>query len=490
MLNLPPGLSLPPEDWDRTPLSVQVVLLAFWHANQGFKQQVTALEEQMVTVQAEVERLREQVNQNSRNSSKPPSSDPPPVRKYPQREKSGRKRGGQQGHPGKGRKLAPPGRVSRVVVSKPTNCQECGALLLGEDPRPRRHQVSELPRIEPEIIEYQQHSLTCLACGAQTRAEWPTDMPGGSFGPRSQAMVAYLGGRFGVSDRDVQEWMAVAFHIDISLGSVPAQEHQVSAALAQPVQTAQEYVRQQAYANVDETGWREMDDRAWLWVAATALVTVFLVGGTRSAAGLKRLLGESFVGIVGSDRWSAYHWLDPLRRQVCWAHLKRDFQAFVDRGGESRIIGNLLLAQVKAMFELWHRVRDGTLSRTAFQVAMQPLQAEVKGLLELGTLLDHPSTRKTCQNILNLEPALWTFVAHPGVEPTNNAAERPLRRGVIWRRRSFGTQSEAGSVFVERILTTVTTLRQQKRDVLDFLTEACKANISAAHAPSLLPATG
>jgi transposase len=290
-----------------------------------------------------------------------------------------------------------------------------------------------------------------------------------------------------MSDRDVQELVEVAFHTDISLGSIPAQEQRVSGALAQPVEEAQEYVRQQAYANVDETGWRQMDQRAWLWVAATSLVTVFIVVGTRSAAGVKRLLGESFAGIVGSDRWSAYHWLDPLRRQLCWAHLKRDFQAFVDRGGESSIIGNLLLERVKSMFELWHRARDGTLSRADFQGAMQPIQAEVKSLLEIGTLLGHSRTRKTCQNILNLEPALWTFVTQEGVEPTNNAAERPLRRGVIWRRRSFGTQSEAGSVFVERILTAVTTLRQQQRDVLDFLTEACQAKICGDHAPSLLP---
>jgi transposase len=487
MLNLPPGLSVPPEDWDHTPLSVQVVIIALWHEDQAFKQQVTTLEEQIASMQAEVERLHEQVNKNSHNSSKPPSSDPPQVRKYPKRGKSGRQRGGQKGHAGKGRKLASPERVSRVIVSKPTSCGQCGALLLGEDPSPRRHQVSELPRVEPEITEYQQHTLTCLACGTQTSGEWPAEMPGGSFGPRTQAMIGYLGGRFGMSDRDVQEWMEVAFHTDISLGSVPAQEQRVSGALAQPVEEAQEYVRQQPYANVDETGWRQMDQRAWLWVAATSLVTVFIVVGTRSAAGVKRLLGESFTGIVGSDRWSAYHWLDPLRRQLCWAHLKRDFQAFVDRGGESSIIGNLLLEQVKSMFELWHRARDGTLSRADFQEAMQPIQAEVKSLLEIGTLLGHSRTRKTCQNILNLEPALWTFVTQEGVEPTNNAAERPLRRGVIWRRRSFGTQSEAGSVFVERILTAVTTLRQQQRDVLDFLTEACQAKICGHHAPSLLP---
>jgi transposase len=486
-MNLPPGLPIPQEDWDCTPLSVQAVVIALWQENQGLKQQVAALQEQMAILQAEVERLREQMNKNSRNSSKPPSSDLPATRKYPKREKSERQRGGQKGHPGKGRKLKPPEQVTRVVTSKPTSCRQCGTLLLGADPSPRRHQVSELPRVEPEITEYQQHTLTCLACGTQTSGEWLAEMPIGSFGPRTQAMIGYLGGRFGMSDRDVQELVEVAFHTDISLGSIPAQEQRVSGALAQPVEEAQAYIRQQPYANVDETGWRQMDQRAWLWVAATSLVTVFIVVGTRSAVGVKRLLGESFEGIVGSDRWSAYHWLDPLRRQLCWAHLKRDFQALVDRGGESKIIGTLLLEQVKSMFELWHRARDGTLSRADFQVAMQPLQTEVTSLLKIGTLVNHARTRKTCHNILSLEPALWTFVIQEGVEPTNNAAERPLRRGVIWRRRSFGTQSKAGSVFVERILTAVTTLRQQQQDVLDFLTEACQAKTCGDHAPSLLP---
>ena len=215
----------------------------------------------------------------------------------------------------------------------------------------------------------------------------------------------------------------------------------------------------------------------------------FIVTSTRSAAGLKRLLGECFAGIVGSDRYTAYRGLNPLRRQVCWAHLKRDFQAFVERGGESGTVGTLLLDQTKRLFALWHRVRDGTLSRPDFQMAVRPIQSEVKSLLEIGTLVGHSRTRHTCRNILNLEPALWTFVRQAGIEPTNNTAERSLRRAVIWRRRSFGTQSEAGTLFVERVLTTVITLRQQKRDTLDFLTEACKAQICSSHIPSLLPVT-
>jgi len=148
----------------------------------------------------------------------------------------------------------------------------------------------------------------------------------------------------------------------------------------------------------------------------------------------------------------------------------------------------LLLACLKQFFGFWHRVRDGTLSRVDFQSMMQPIRDEVVGLLEIGTLLDNHETRRTCHNILKVKQALWTFVDREGVEPTNNAAERALRRGVIWRRRSYGTQSGNGSLFVERILTTVMTLRQQKRDVLDYLAAACKAVTLGIPAPSLLPA--
>jgi transposase len=232
--------------------------------------------------------------------------------------------------------------------------------------------------------------------------------------------------------------------------------------LQAPVEAAQAHVQQQAVVNVDETGWHELAHGKWLWVCTTPTVTIFRVFDSRGSIEVERLLGKGYAGIIGSDRYSAYAWIDPLRRQVCWAHLKRDFQALVDRGGESQVIGQMLLARLDQFFGFWHHFRD-------------------------GTLLGHRETRRTCQNILKVRPALWTFIDREGVEPTNNAAERALRRGVLWRKRSFGTQSKAGSVFVERILTTVMTLRQQKRNVLDYLTAACKAAIQGRPAPSLLP---
>jgi transposase len=469
----PDGISA--RDWQATPESVRQLVLNL----------LSSLEQ----LQQEVARLNERVNQNSQNSSKPPSSDPPAVKRKPPVKKGERKRGGQPGHRGKGRQLKPPEQVSRFVISRPTVCAGCGTVLLGEDPQPSRHQVTELPRIEPEVVEYQVHCLGCLACGQETHGAWPEEMPAGSFGPRLQATTGYLSGRFGVSRRDTHEMLATLFQVEMGLGSVLAQEQRLSNALAEPVREAQDFVRQQPAVNVDETSWQEENQLCWLWVGSTPAVTVFQLHRTRGHEGVKRLIGADYAGIVGSDRWSAYNWLDEQQRQLCWSHLGRDFQALVDRGGDSALLGQPLLVQVEKMFSLWHQVQDGALARPAFQEAMQSVRREVESLLEIGLLaVKHAKTKATCGNILKYKEALWTFVDQEGVEPTNNAAERALRRPVIWRRRSFGTQSEAGSRFVERIQTAVTSLRQQQQNVLEFLTQACQAAISGTDPPSLLPA--
>lgn len=468
----PPGIT--GEEWAATPASVRSLV-----------KRLSATVEQM---QQRLAELEERLNQNSGNSSKPPSTDRPQAGKYGQAEPSGRRRGGQKGHVGQGRKLKGPDQVQRVVISRPPACQACGALRLGEDAQPSRHQVTELPRVEPVTVEYQAHTLTCLACGASTRGEWPAEMPRGSFGERLQATTADLTGRFGVSQRDVAEMLATLFHVEMGLGSVPAQQQRVSRALTQPTSQVRAFLAQQPTVNVDETSWVEANKTTWLWVSSPSQVTLFALEQTRGAAGAKSVVGDDYHGIVGSDRWQGDHWLEEAHRQLCWAHLKRDFQAVVDRGGGSAIVGQLLLAQVEHLFTCWHQFRDGSLSRPAFQEAIRPVRHEIETLLQLAILaVEHPKTRKTCQNILKFKRALWTFVDQEGVEPTNNAAERALRRGLIWRSRSFGTQSEAGSRFVERILTAVTSLRQQHRDVLDYLTQACQALTCGTTPPSLVP---
>jgi transposase len=468
MSNPSPPLGIGEEDWSATPVAVRVVVMELLQR---------------------VAQLEARLKQTSRNSSKPPSSDPPQAKPRAAKEPTGRKSGGQPGHEGHGRKLKPESEVDQIIDVRPEHCGQCGTLLLGEEPEPERHQVTELPRITPVVTEYRRHCLWCAACGARTQAAWPTTMPTGSFGPRVQATVGYLTGRLGASQREVQDLCATLYQMEVSVGGIGALEQAVSTALAVPVTEAASYVQRQPVRNADETGWQEKAKRVWLWISTTPLVTVFRVLTTRGAAGAKALLGEDFWGVVGTDRYGAYNWLDPRRRQLCWAHLKREFIAWSERGGEAARIGQALLAVEKQLFGLWYRVREGTLPWADFQVAMVPLMDRVGTLLREGAAGAEGKTHRTCRNLVKREAALWTFVWEADVEPTNNSAERPLRRAVLWRRRSFGTQSGAGSQFVERILTAVTTLRQQRRDVLEYLTETCAAAICGEPAPSLLPMT-
>jgi transposase len=465
---LRPPTGIPEEDWAATPPTVRAL--------------VVRLLERVAQVEA-------RLNQTSRNSSNPPSADPPSAPPRAAKAPSGRKPGGQLGHPGQGRPLKPIEDVDRVIEVKPESCAQCGTLLLGDDPTPERHQVTDLPRIEPLVTEYRRHTLRCVGCGAMTQAAWPVAMPSGSFGPGLQATVGYLTGRMGVSQREVHEVLAAVCHTEVSVGSIATLEQAVSTALVGPVAEAAGYVQSQPVRNADETGWREHGKRMWLWISATSLVAVFRVLTTRGAVGAKALLGEDFWGVVGTDRYAAYNWIDPRRRQLCWAHLKREFLAWSEREGEAARLGQALLAVEKQLFELWYRARDGTLPWADFQVAMVPLMERVGTLLREGVAGAEGKTQRTCRNLVKLEAALWTFVWEADVEPTNNSAERPLRRAVLWRRRSFGTQSSAGTQFVERILTAVTTLRQQRRDVLAYLTAACAAAIRHEPAPSLLPLT-
>ena len=485
------------EDWDSTPQSVKTTLTALAHQLRLFRirfsayeKKIAGLEEKAAEVESlktEVAALRERLGQNSSNSSRPPSSDAPRHRRPARREPSGRKQGAQAGHQGKGRSLKPAEEGDRVVELRPERCARCGRPLHGDDAQPKRHQVTEIPPARAEVIEYRRHTVCCERCGAQTPAAWSEEVPEGSFGARLQAVVAYCTGRLGLSHRDCLEALAVLHGVRMSLGTVAAIERQVSQALATPVTTAQEFVRRQGVNHVDETGWKECGRLSWLWVNATERVTVFQVAQRRDAATARAVIGGARQGVLTTDRYLGYSWLATARRQVCWAHLKRDFQAMAERAGEAQEIGEALLAQTKELFRLWHELRDGTISRRKFRHLMAPVRRQVTELLEAGSGCGSSKTRGTCRQIQAVETALWTFVRVNGVEPTNNSAERALRRAVLWRRKSFGTQSEMGSRFVERILTVVTTLRQQGRDVLEYLTAACASAQGASGSICLLP---
>lgn len=456
---------------------------------------VTRLEGENATLRSEVAEMKGKLTTNSTNSSKPPSSDGPEVTRptAAPAKPAGRKPGGQPGHARRTRELLPPDQVDPIEPVRPTECRHCQHPLGGEDPHPLRHQVTEIPRVQPTVTEYQLHALTCPRCGETTRADLPPGVPRGDFGPVLMSMVSLCAARFRQSKRLAQELLETMLGVHLSTGAICKVEQQTSEALAEPVEAALEYVREQEVVNGDETGWYEGKEggrkrRAWLWLVTTPLVTVFLIARSRGEAVARQLLGAAFQGIFGSDRWSAYDFLDVGKRQLCWSHLLRDFQGWVDRGGVGKRIGKAVLDQASLMFQWWHRIRDGTLKPATFQRRMEPVKREIGRLLRKAAVCADKKVRGMAKAMLKLEHALFTFVAEEGVEPTNNVSERQARQGVIMRKLSFGTESEAGSRFVERMLTATSTLRQQDRDVLGYLIAAHRAWLEGLPAPSLLPA--
>jgi transposase len=350
---------------------------------------------------------------------------------------------------------------------------------------PERHQFVEIPKTPAHVTEDQLHALKC-SCGCVTRADLPEGVPTGAFGPRLDGIVAVLSGGYRLSKRAIQSLLCDLFGVEISLGSIITCEQAMSETLAPAVQEAREFVKQQPVAHADETGWRERRRRAWLWVAVTRCVTVFLIDRRRDAAAAKALLGE-FAGILVSDRWKAYDFVDLVRRQFCWSHLRRDFQWISEHAGKAQKIGAALLAASDQMFHWWHNVRDGTMTRAEFQERMKPVREQVEELILDGASCRQRKVAGMCFQLHLRSSALWTFIDHEGVEPTNNAGEQKIRPAVLYRKGSFGTHSEAGSRFVERMLTVVATLKQQGRNIVDYVTHASEAALRGQPPASLLP---
>jgi transposase len=443
-------------------------------------------------LEQEIEQLRARLRQNSTNSSRPPSSDPPGTGRAKKKKKRRRGHpGGQEGHAKHERELMPLEKVQQVKELVPLRCSKCQKRLTGRDAEPQRHQVVEWEPVRAVVTEYRSHQLECAACGRLTRAPVPREARS-AFGERLGASMSLLVGKYRLSKRLVCEVLSDMGGVHLSVGSVSNLEQQMSAALKAPVEQAQEYVREAQVVNADETGWAQgvkagRAARAWLWVVASAWVVLFQIATSRGSQVIKALLGEDFTGWLITDRWSAYDWYDAGLRQLCWAHLTRDFQGIIDRGGAGGRLGRKLMAERNRMFKWWHRVRDGTLERSTFQRRMRKVERKVGQLLRQAQACGEKKTAGMARQILRLEKCLWVFVEVPGVEPTNNYGERTIRQGVIYRKISFGTRSEQGSRFIERILTVVTTLKQQKRNPLEFLTQALSAYRRGLPPPSLLP---
>jgi hypothetical protein len=488
--------------------------------NFGVTQDVTRLEQQEEIAKlqhqlaekdrhiAELEQklalVREAVGLTSRNSSKPPSSDPPSAPKRPQKRSKRRRRGGQPGHERYKRELYAVEQCASVTDHKPEICRGCRGPLTGEDQNPLRHQVVDMPPIVPIVEEHRLHSLCCDACGTITRAGLPDGMNGTGFGPGVEGTVATLVAECRLSHRLVVAVLRDLCGVRVGLGTVSKLLRRASASTAAAVDAAYRFVREHEGAkHLDETGWRhgnadgtnEDERSAWMWTAATEKVTVFKATLSRAQTEAKELLGEAPRGTLVSDRYLVYQFAKPENRQVCWSHLERDFRKISERDGASASLGWKLVRVAETVFKQHRKWRKGKLDPKKYEYKMGRLRMHLQDLLRQGaTMTTRPGeqsptskTKNTCRELQAIEPALWTFVSTPGVDPTNNAAERALRHAVMVRKISLGSQSADGMEWMSRLLTVVMTARQQGRNPHEFLVESCRAARVKSRPPSLIP---
>lgn len=438
---------------------------------------------------ARLKELESRLNRDSDNSHQPSSTDKPWKKRYPKKAKSARKPGGQPGHPGHARTPLPPEQVDEVVDVRPATCGHCGEALatptvVGE---PWRHQVTERAGLRMTITEYRLWHGGCKACGRTTRAAWPTGMPRSNFGPKLEALVAMLIGRYRLSRREVRHLLRDMSGLVISVGAVAAICRRVSQALAVPFAEVEAEVQASVQQHLDETGFRERGQRRWLWVAVAPGATLFRILHHRSQAARIELAGAHRPGsVVISDRYSGYNDLPVEDRAVCHAHLLRDFKALVARGGDAAQWGQKALAEQRRLFDLHHGQRRGEIDAAEARRRLRPIKARLGKLFWAGMFSPDKRLRGFCTELQRLWSALFTFVERPEIDGTNNAAERALRPAVIWRKTCMGTASQAGNVFAERMLTVIATCQQRGRHLLDYLTAVCQAVAAGSLPPSLL----
>jgi transposase len=447
--------------------------------------QVERLGDRVERLEGEVRELR----RGSDNSSLPPSADPGGGKRRGKGKRSPRNPGAQPGHPGSGRRFLPVEQVDEVIEHLPESCKECGHSLAGRPARGpvRRHQVAELPETAVWVTEHRLARRRCPGCGALTQAELPSEVPRARFGPRLQGAIATLAAGFRLSRRQVADLCRELFGSQVSVGAVDAILQRQGIALRKPQERLFDAVRGSPVLCVDETGWRQAGERRFLWGAFADEAAILRVAPSRHREEAEELLAGS-EAIVSSDRWWAYNHLDPVRRQVCWSHLLRDFRFHAESPlAHQSEFGEACLRVAEEVFSAWHAFQH-TGDRRRLRREIAPLERELRALCEAGKRKSVKTRyhRGLARNLVKAWPALWTFVQTDGVEPTNNRAERGLRHAVIYRKLSQGNRSAQGALATERLLSAAISCRLQHRSLFAYLVEVAQTSNRGQPTPALI----
>jgi len=433
-----------PQDWEQTPPAVQ----AYLHT----------VHDALGQLQERVDTLEARLKQNSTTSSRPPSSDSP-YKKPRQRTNATtrRKAGGKPGHPGHRQVLLAPTTVHEV---RPERCA-CGNTTLALLRPYYTHQVLELPPIAMEVTHWVLQQGWCGDCGRWTKAQVPAEQRIG-YGPRFSALMGELAGTYGNGRRIVQTFCASVLGVPISLGAIQKVLDRVTQAIDPYYAVIARQARQAPVNYIDETPWYCLNALEWLWVMASERVAFYMIHPRRSKAAFAALI-DDWAGLLVSDGYGVYQrWAQA--RQTCLAHLIRTARALAERPHpDLAACGTWALAELQRLCHMAKAPPTGGAWRAWYA--------------RLCRLIDQYHDRqddagKFARRLLREMDSLWVFLAQQGVEPTNNRAERALRYGVLWRKRSLGTASEKGNRWVERILSLRETCRVQARSTYTVLVEA------------------
>jgi hypothetical protein len=417
---------------------------------------------------------------NSSNSSIPPSQDRlsgKPKDRIPRKKPSERNRGAQKGHVQYSRDRVPEGNVDQVERYFPdTHCPCGGEIRL--DPTPQqRHQVFDLPEITYTVTEHQRFGGQCLCCGQKAIAGIPSDVPTGQMGPGLIAWIALMSGPFRMSTRSIQNLLAMQWGLSFSTGAISQSQEPVAEWLEPLYDQVGETIRQAPVAHADETTHFREQHRHWLWVLCTPQLAFFMIHASRGTKAARELL-DRFAGILISDRHGAYGAHPMSQRQLCWAHVIRNLERISGRKGDPGELGLWLVRVARLIIRLEHAWRRSGFRSQHYRRRLERARENFRMALEQGHQLHYGQrTGNACKALLNDEPMLWRFLESPGLDLTNNTAERALRPYVIWRKTSFFSQSERGDRFRARVMTVTESCRRLDLSAYSLLRQVCDQGI-------------
>lgn len=436
--------------------------------------------------------IRDRIEKDSTNSSRPPSTDSIAAKadryraNHQKHIPTGRQQGAQPGHKGSGRHLKPTSTVDDVIVcSAPEHCEQCQITLVDQKIA-RRKQVSYLKSKYLTVTEFQVMKARCKSCRRIYCGELPVGTPKGAFGSCVLSVIAMLTGRYRLSKRQVKACLYDLFGLKISVGAISTAEKAVSESLSTVALEVHEALKSSYLAHADETTHYHKHQLRWMWLLSNENLAYISTHRYRNGEMARCLLGDIGQQIWVTDRYGVYGFLPKKQHQYCWSHLKRDIKAIIDHPDEEHAkIGNRLEGVRRAIFDEYHWWQENS-PNNPLLAKTKPYLRQFRSILRNGLLLSGEKTAGFCRNLITNWRKLWNFLGNEKIPPTNNHGERVLRHNVLWRKLSLGTQSNRGDRYVERISTVQLSCRLQGRDLLLFLQTALNCFWSGQDPPSLL----